>query len=371
VSAKLLNRIILGLSALGIFIAGFLALGSLTGQLPPCTSQGGCAAVQTHPVHSYWFGIPVSIYGLLGYLTVFAIAALRSGAAGAKFRKLANIGLAVAGVGAILSFYLIFIATFEIQQSCEWCFASAATMVALAIAHGFLATLTPPEESKGIEVKFVAPALGASLLLIFGLSGTLKAGNSGVLEVGDVSREDLLPAANRMVGSPDAEVFVVEFADVNCPACRQAHGQVKSLLDQFGGKVGYAFRHLPLTQIPGHETSAQAAILTVYAAEQGRYFDMLDAFFKPENETRVKSSVGLIRIGKELGFDADELSELLRNQESDELQAVVSDMEAAQSIQVRGTPTFVLMVKGQPAKLMRLNDLGEELTSGKTAALLK
>jgi len=305
VSAKLLNRIILGLSALGIFIAGFLALGSLTGQLPPCTSQGGCAAVQTHPVHSYWFGIPVSIYGLLGYLTVFAIAALRSGAAGAKFRKLANLGLAVAGVGAILSFYLIFIATFEIQQSCEWCFASAITMMCLAIAHGFLITVNPPEESKGMELKFVGPALGLSILLIFGLSGTLKAGSPTVQEVGNVSRADILPDESRIVGSPDAEVFVVEFADVNCPACRQVHENVKGMLQEFDGKIGYAFRHLPLTQLPGHETSAQAAIMTVFAAKQGKYYDMLDTFFKPENETRIKSSVGLIRIGREIGFDAD------------------------------------------------------------------
>ncbi len=370
-SAKLLNRIILGLSALGIFIAGFLALGSLTGQLPPCTSQGGCAAVQTHPVHSYWFGIPVSLFGLAGYLTMFAIAALRSGAAGSKFRQLANIGLGVAGVGAILSFYLIFVATFEIRQSCEWCFGSAATMIVLAIAHGFLATLTPPEESKGIELKFAVPALAVSLLMIFGLSGTLKSANPTVLEVGEVSRTDILPAEDRIVGNAEADVFVVEFADVNCPACRQAHGQVKALLESFDGKVGYAYRHLPLTSIPGHETSAQAAILTMHAAKEGRYYDLLDAFFAPENESRVKSSVGLIRIGRELGFEADVLSDLLRDDSSEEFQLVVDDMSAAQSIQVRGTPTFVLMVKGQPAKLMGLNDLGAELTGGPTAALLK
>ena len=47
-------------------------------------------------------------------------------------------------------------------------------------------------------------------------------------------------------GDPAAPIKIIEFADLECGACKRAYVQVKSILDALGDKVYFEYRHFPL-----------------------------------------------------------------------------------------------------------------------------
>ena len=75
-------------------------------------------------------------------------------------------------------------------------------------------------------------------------------------------------------GNPSAPVSLIEYSDFECPFCKRFHATPKVLLERFGGKVNWVWRHFPL---PFHEPVArQEAIASECAAAQGGN----DAFWK-------------------------------------------------------------------------------------------
>ena len=62
-------------------------------------------------------------------------------------------------------------------------------------------------------------------------------------EMRSVSKND------HMLGNINtAEVFIVEFSDLECPFCKQFHQTLKQIMEEYGpsGKVAWVYRHFPL-----------------------------------------------------------------------------------------------------------------------------
>jgi len=76
----------------------------------------------------------------------------------------------------------------------------------------------------------------------------------------------------RLRGSPQASVIIVEFADFQCPFCRQVEPILKSLLAKYQGRVSLAYRDFPLRAI-------QAAEASRCAGEQGKFWEYHDLLF--------------------------------------------------------------------------------------------
>jgi NhaA family Na+:H+ antiporter len=68
---------------------------------------------------------------------------------------------------------------------------------------------------------------------------------------------------DHVLGGDAAEVTLVEYGSYVCSYCHTAHGVVRELRDRFGGRMRYAFRHLPLAD---RAEAARAAELAEYAA---------------------------------------------------------------------------------------------------------
>jgi uncharacterized membrane protein len=115
----------IGLSVLGLAIAGYLTYVHYAGVSPVCEIAHGCEKVQT----SEWSkvaGVPVALLGLLGYAAILA-ATLAPG----ETALTAAAGTALIGAG--FSVYLTYREVFTIHAICIWCVASAIIMVLLAI----------------------------------------------------------------------------------------------------------------------------------------------------------------------------------------------------------------------------------------------
>ncbi|MCO6449769.1 MAG: vitamin K epoxide reductase family protein [Caldilineales bacterium] len=126
------RRIIVFLSLLGIFIAGYLSWVKFSDTQAFCGGVGDCSSVQ-NSAYAYLFGIPVAYLGLLNYIALFAASLfnLRAGPELRSWGELAVFALAV--LGFAFSAYLTYTELFQIHAICPWCVASFVNLTAIMI----------------------------------------------------------------------------------------------------------------------------------------------------------------------------------------------------------------------------------------------
>ena len=64
-------------------------------------------------------------------------------------------------------------------------------------------------------------------------------------------------------GFDNAQATLVEYGDYECPACGAAYPVVNLVLEHFGPRLRFVFRHFPLTQV--HPYAEPAAETTEFA----------------------------------------------------------------------------------------------------------
>jgi uncharacterized membrane protein len=132
----------LALTLVGIGVAVYVARGNYTGQMLWCPIIDGCNTVINSP-YSRVFGVPMSYFGFIYYLYMFALAARLAFdpfSASLRFRA-----ILYAGVGAASSIYFMYLQLGFIREVCSYCVISAVTSLLLLLAAlwHFQATRNP------------------------------------------------------------------------------------------------------------------------------------------------------------------------------------------------------------------------------------
>jgi NhaA family Na+:H+ antiporter len=137
----------------------------------------------------------------------------------------------------------------------------------------------------------------------------------------DVSRDHLL-------GPPGAPITLVEYGSYACPHCRAANERISEVRTQFGDRLRYVFRHLPL---PGSDLARRAAELAESAQDP-------DAFWKAHVTLMTRSETltedDLRAVAVELGA--------ARRDGAEAQSRVDADVASARTSGVRYTPTFYI-----------------------------
>jgi peroxiredoxin/2-hydroxychromene-2-carboxylate isomerase len=110
----------------------------------------------------------------------------------------------------------------------------------------------------------------------------------------------IVKGMDHVLGS--GSVTLVEYADLECPDCKQAHGMLKRLRET--SDVRFIFRHFPVRS--SHPHSYLAAEATEAAGAQGKFWEMVDKLF--ENQKSLKYH-DIMRYGYELGLDMDQFKD--------------------------------------------------------------
>lgn len=177
------------------------------------------------------------------------------------------------------------------------------------------------------------------LILAGSVYGMIKLGSSG-------PRETNLPLANAVsasdwtIGNPDAKVILVEYSDLQCPACKMYMPIVEKISEEFKDKILFVYRHFPLKQI--HKNAEMAARATEAAGKQGAFWQMADFIFANqaawENSPGAKELfikyAGMLNLGVER-FKADIDSSEIKNK-------VNTDYQSGLAIRLNSTPSFFL-----------------------------
>jgi protein-disulfide isomerase len=141
-------------------------------------------------------------------------------------------------------------------------------------------------------------------------------------------------------GPADAKVTVVEFSDFECPFCARAWEIFeKEVYPQYGDKVRFVFKQMPLTQI--HPFSEDAAVASMCALQQGndQFWKLYNGLFAKQGEiTKENLPAKVEEIATAAGLDVPKLKECLASRKS--IDAVKADQQEAAAVGVNSTPTF-------------------------------
>jgi protein-disulfide isomerase len=140
-----------------------------------------------------------------------------------------------------------------------------------------------------------------------------------------------------VMGSPDAPVTVVEFADYQCPFClRFTKTTFPHLKRKYidTGKVRWVALNLPL---PFHKDARKAAQAAHCAGEQQRFWEMREILFQNPQRLNVES---LPVHAAALSLDMAAFNECL--QSNRHLADIDQDAKDAKSVSLTGTPSFII-----------------------------
>ncbi len=169
-------------------------------------------------------------------------------------------------------------------------------------------------------------------------------------------------------GGKDAKVVVVEYSDFQCPFCTRGYNTIeKEVLPQYGDKVRFYYKHLPLNFHPWAEPAAIAQeCMKQQDPEAG--WAVYRGFFENQkdiNPSNVKEKA-LAFAGDDKKIDKAKFEKCFDGKET--LAKVNADKAEAASLGISGTPGFVIngrQIKGaQPADRFKAV-IDDELASAK------
>ncbi|MSU75406.1 MAG: hypothetical protein EXS55_02755, partial [Candidatus Magasanikbacteria bacterium] len=216
-------------------------------------------------------------------------------------------------------------------------------------------------------VKRIALWGGVAALLAAMLWGLaqLGTGGGGNSTVGGGALAEPVTGEDWIRGNKDGIVTVVEYSDLQCPACRAVQPAVQETLKQYGDKIRFVYRHYPLTAV--HPNAPAAAQAAEAAGNQEKFWEMHDKLFNNQSSwSSLKNPLDtFVFYAEELGLNINQFkTDFASSGVADKirLQALGGDRSG-----VNATPTFYL--NGQKINLQNFADLvtmvGEAIKNAK------
>jgi protein-disulfide isomerase/uncharacterized membrane protein len=361
-STRILTFATVCLGFVGVFIAAVLSTGELL-ELPVlCGASRGCATVSAH-ASSKLLGVPIALIGLVAYGAYLAL--IGRSVVGRRARLAAVV---LTGCGTVVSAGLLLYSQTVIHATCSWCVASAATMTALFLLSSRLL-------KGGSDRAGARPGTVWTLGILTALAIGVQAGRMELAATkSPVSAKQLARFAAgqlvdpvKSVGPQDAGVTIIVFADFMCPACRAALHSLQQFQNAHPRNVRLGYRHLPLTEIRGHEMSKAAAAVSEMAGERGRFWVFADALHA--DPARL-NGVKYLELMQQLELDPAVVQLRLADIGDRAIANVVRDLELARELGIQATPTFIVQIGTEAPVSATPRGLARLLNSAKVTSWL-
>ncbi|MBI3087796.1 MAG: DsbA family protein [Candidatus Omnitrophica bacterium] len=305
------------LSLAGIGVCGYLAfihVALMRGELfggAACGAEGSifnCHAVTASSFGSV-FGVPLALWGLIGYLATLSLAFIAW-----QFPDWAARALALlAGVSLLfvtLDLVLLAIMLTQIHYLCPLCLATYLVNLLLLLSAKWAST-----QPWGALLRAIPQAAGAFLpqprvAVVWVFWGVVLTGTVGTLAShaainfaaqGDQANmqkqmaqyiKNQRPVSVSTTGDPvlgpsGGSIQLIEFSDFLCPVCQRASRFNPILLATHQRQTSFVFKHFPLDQECNatvkrtlHNGACRIAAATECAHEQGKFWPFHDRIFR-------------------------------------------------------------------------------------------
>lgn len=165
---------------------------------------------------------------------------------------------------------------------------------------------------------------------------------------------DVATSDDPFIGSADALLTIVEFADFGCPYSKEESYLIRRAAEMYGSLVRVIYRDFPLADL--HPDAPLAAVAGFCAHEQGQFWAYHDKLYANQDDF---SREALLSYATQVGLGAQKFESCLNSTRAKE--EVAEDVAAGQAAGVYGTPTFFFngrMIEGAipEATLLKIID---------------
>lgn len=190
------------------------------------------------------------------------------------------------------------------------------------------------------KITIIILSIVAIFIFLFAAYKLTNTPDKTYADVNKISKTDHIKWAK------DKKNILVEYSDLQCPACKSFYDFMKSDIEASGAanagimkKVTFVYRHFPLPQHAHGEDAAHAAEA---AGKQGKFFEFVSLAFESqktwaENRDAVKIFEGY---AKDLDLNLDKFKKYRDLKEAKD--KIAADLLSGQTAQVNATPTFYL-----------------------------
>jgi protein-disulfide isomerase/uncharacterized membrane protein len=305
-------------------------------------------------LYSILFNVPVPVWGVFGY-AFFLVLLTFAWPQCALHKRVWTLLLLISLGFTVYSLVLAAISTYRIHSYCIMCILSYAVNLLLlyftwiirtrfqcesilnAIHLDILYLLNYPRTFIPITSVF---CLGAVLMVLFfppywqmSPSVLSKDMPTGITQDG-----------HHWIGAEDPELVIVEFSDYRCFQCKKMHFFLRRIIENNPDKIRLVHRHFPMDHIinpivnqPFHNGAAKLAIVSLFAAEKDKFWEMNDALFEIDRQTE---TVNIQDLAQKTGIDFEEMKHAFSKQEL--WIKLHQDIQDGLKYGLTGTPGFVI-----------------------------
>jgi len=144
-----------------------------------------------------------------------------------------------------------------------------------------------------------------------------------------------LPVNNSATKGPaDAPVTLMIFDDFQCPYCARLLPTLEKVMEAYPTQVRLVFKHFPLNM---HKFARQAAIASIAARNQGKFWPLHDQLFANYNKLNDEK---IRELAESVGLDMDRFDKDIKDPALQ--REIDADMKLGTSSDVRGTPAVYI-----------------------------
>ena len=303
---------------------------------------------------SILFGMPVPVWGVLGYgflILIFPFLFQKKNSE----NRLWTLFFVIVSLFSVYSLVLAFVSTYYIHSYCLMCVGLYAVNLALFFYSyrifrtdkntrffgrlvkdmGYLKSTASPLllSMKAFCVMAVVLWFFFPKYWTFEIKKEMTVLPSGITEDG-----------SPWMGARNPEITIVEYTDYLCFQCKKMHFYLRSLVAKHPDRIRLVHKNFPLDAAFNfaisenlHTGAGQMAMLATYAGFKGRFWEMNDLLFQMDHS---RGTIGLNEIAMKLKLDTNELSWAL---EQDQIRLHLKK-EIAQGAKagVTGTPAYII-----------------------------
>lgn len=174
-------------------------------------------------------------------------------------------------------------------------------------------------------------------------------------EASSTTTSQLVREDSPTLSEGSSDVVFVEYLDFECEACLALYPTVEDIRAEYGDRVTFVVRYLPL-----HGNSIEAAKAAEAAGAQGEFEAMYKALFENADEwshQETSQREAFFGYAEELGLDMEGFEQVYDDPAT--LERIEQSAADAEALGVTSTPTF--FVDGERLEPTRVEDLTDPL----------
>lgn len=176
-----------------------------------------------------------------------------------------------------------------------------------------------------------------------GKSGTLN----GKLSADQAKKIPAVTDADHIRGSKDAQIYLIEYSDLECPFCKAFHPTAQKAVEQYKGQVVWIYRHFPLDTL--HTKARDEAAASECAFNLGgedAFWKFIDKVFSVTPSNNGLDAKELPKIATQIGLNQAAFNSCLSGGKTKD--KIEKQYQGGVDAGVTGTPgNFIVNKKGE------------------------